>query len=272
MTYSHSFFEMLVKSLRKLFLKNSSNMYKSTPTPTSKKSQKSSAVIHLQCWSVCESLVSREKKECLLQGASSQASRGIFKDIPKEKLVYRWNRKPDADVPPILRAINAESALRFALAASAMLESACCGAMWGCFACSAHLQRNDEGLHLRRLVWKQTPELFTERTRHHHGQRGVSQKRSLASNRKKILAEIDFSADVFAWIQSYWAQVERFEAKGCWLCSSIWLHFTGYWCCFKRQLAIYIHVTLFNFFVVIKIFSKTRNLGYLRTHEKISKN
>ena len=54
----------------------------------------------------------------------------------------------------------------------------------------------------------------------------------------KILAGTVFSAAVFTWIQSYWAHVERFEAKGCWLCSSIWFRFTGFGCRFKRQLAI----------------------------------
>ena len=32
--------------------------------------------------------------------------------------------------------------------------------------------------------------------------------------------------------------MERFKAKGCWLCSSLWLRFSGSGCCFKRQLAI----------------------------------
>ena len=34
--------------------------------------------------------------------------------------------------------------------------------------------------------------------------------------------------------------MERFEAKGCWLCSSLWLRFSGSGCRFKRQLAIVI--------------------------------
>ena len=138
-----------------------------------------------------------------------------------------------------MRAVNAESASTSALAARPCSNRACCSTTWERVACSAHLQRNDESFCVRRLVWKQTPELFTERARHHHGQRGVSQKRSLVSNRKKILAGTNFSAAIFTGIQSYWAHVECFESKSCWMCSSLWLRFTGSGCRFRRQLAIY---------------------------------
>ena len=53
----------------------------------------------------------------------------------------------------------------------------------------------------------------------------------------KYLQELIFAA-VFAWIQSYWVQAGCFEAKYCWLRSSIWLHFTSSGCRFRRQLAI----------------------------------
>ncbi len=59
-----------------------------------------------------------------------------------------------------------------------------------------------------------------------------------SQKKKKILAGTDFPTAVFTGIQSHWAHVERIEAKGCWLRSSIWLHFSSSECYFRRQLDI----------------------------------
>ena len=59
--------------------------------PTSKKYRKSSAVIHLQCRSGCESLVSLEKKSTFYKEQAPKQVEAYLekiKDIPKEKLVY----------------------------------------------------------------------------------------------------------------------------------------------------------------------------------------
>ena len=59
--------------------------------PTSKKSQKSSAVIHLQCWSGYESLGYAKKKSPFYKEQDPkqvEAYLAKIKDIPKEKLVY----------------------------------------------------------------------------------------------------------------------------------------------------------------------------------------
>ena len=66
-------------------------MWKRTQMPTSKKSQKSSAVIHLQCWNGCESLGYTKKKSTFYkEQAPKQGDEYLekIKDIPKEKLVY----------------------------------------------------------------------------------------------------------------------------------------------------------------------------------------
>ena len=59
--------------------------------PTSKKSRKSSTVIHLQCWSGYESLGYAKKKSTFYKEQDPKQVEAYLekiKDIPKEKLVY----------------------------------------------------------------------------------------------------------------------------------------------------------------------------------------
>ena len=115
---------------------------------------------------------------------------------------------------------------------------ACCGTTWGRFACSAHLQRNDEGS----LFEKRFEEELLKKLPKAHvilmDNAAVHEQRSFTENCGKILAEIDSSAAIFAGLQSHWTYVERFKAKSCLLCSPLWFRFSGSECDFKRQLYI----------------------------------
>ena len=215
--------------------------------PTSKKSRKPSAVIHLQCWSGCENLVSREKKSAFYK---KQAPKQVetylekIKGIPKEKLVYidetgiqtqmyRQYARSKRGKRVNIR-ISGKRHARIGLVA-AQRESALL---------APHTYRG----RMKASVFEEWFEnkLLKKLPKDHviiMDYAAFHKKEVLYQIAKKYSQTLIFFAAVFAVIQSHWAHVERFEAKGCWLCSSIWFRFTGSGCRFKRQLAIICNCT-----------------------------
>ena len=209
--------------------------------PTSKKSRKSSAVIHLQCWSGCESSGYAKKKSTFYKEQAPKQVEAYLekiKDIPKEKLVYIDETGPQTQMyrqyarskrgKRVNIRISGKRHARIGLVA-AQCEGRCLlrtptAERWKLLCSKSGLKMNCWAVCRKDMSSSWTTRCFTG-------------KRSCIKS-QKIFAGTDFPTAVFTWIQAYWAQVERFEAKSCWLCSSLWLRFSGSECCFRRQLAI----------------------------------
>ena len=141
--------------------------------------------------------------------------------------------------PANMRAVNAESASISVLAASVMLELGLLRHNVRARCLPAHLQRNNEGSFIWKVLWRWIVKEAAKGSCHPHGQCSCSWTkkfyRKLRENTRRPWFFYRRNSPEYNPIKRL---MERFEAKGCWLCSSIWLRFSGSGCRFRRQLAI----------------------------------